>query len=420
MNASETEMVEDYAHIISELKEMWELKAEDEETLNKHAEFIDKSGYSELEVCFCQFNNLPLDLAPAAQPVDDGSADTQPVDGSRKRAVETSTTNVPEKKQDSEDDSNIDASPAGNAGFEWPRSSPNKSSEEPVSWEDRFKQLKEYHEKHGHTSLPSAGDKEHRRVYGWVKKQESSCRKIEEDKSIHNGARVLTRNLQLTDERLERLKKLGFTWAKQDSKTAANISWMSMLQKLKEHKKTHGTVHIAKTDKEKPALGKWVHLNRQRYGRGTLPPDRFKLLDDLGFVWAPRRSRVGLLTFKQRLAQCIEWKRKHGHLNTPHPSNKKSDDAEWTREQSFYRWARYCRWEYHKMYPAGVRNEYRSHVLNAEKIKSLKNLDFNFDFGVNSSKKEAKGKSDDDKDKGDQKSETDKELGDAVDDTDSD
>jgi hypothetical protein len=173
--------------------------------------------------------------------------------------------------------------------------------------------------------------------------------------------------------------------------------------------------------------------------KNCLSEGKIGLLDDIGFVW----GKVELMTFEKRLEQCLQFRRQHGHLQIPKPMQKRrkeeayvvstttsehvvtasrasseteeednadnngieevenvassgeqeggtNGEADTTKatnsdshyakeEQSFYRWAKLMRYEYHRLYKDGDRRQYKSRHLDHRKIQKLKRIGFSFE-----------------------------------------
>ena len=123
-----------------------------------------------------------------------------------------------------------------------------------AAWAARFQQLVDWKEAHGHTCVPIA--------YGelgmWCAK-----------------ARQLKRKNKLSQERIEKLESIGFTWS------TASADWHERFQLLKAFKERHGHTDVPFEGE----LGWWVHSQRQTKRKGRIIPDRKRLLDSIGFNW---------------------------------------------------------------------------------------------------------------------------------------
>jgi hypothetical protein len=82
-----------------------------------------------------------------------------------------------------------------------------------------------------------------------------------------------------------------FTWSlknksKRDSSTE-DVKWLAKYENLLEFHQEHDHCHCIVTsiyEKDK-SLGIWVKKQRAINQEGTRPPDRFKLMEDIEFVW---------------------------------------------------------------------------------------------------------------------------------------
>lgn len=92
----------------------------------------------------------------------------------------------------------------------------------------------------------------------------------------------------MTQERLEALTNLGFTWAKRKGQA----TWDGKFAQLREYKMFHGDCLIPTKYSKDLALGRWVSTQREQYrlmiendARSKMTPERAKKLEDVGFVW---------------------------------------------------------------------------------------------------------------------------------------
>jgi hypothetical protein len=212
---------------------------------------------------------------------------------------------------------------------------------------------------------------------------------------------------------------------------------------LKDYKQEHGHTNVPRRDKHHTSLGEWCYKLRQmRRGvkgvKNCLSEGKIGLLDDIGFVW----GKVELMTFEKRLEQCLQFRRQHGHLQIPKPMQKRRKEEEAyvsttsehvvttsrasseteeednadnnvieevenvtasgeqgggrngeedttkatnsdchydKEEQSFNRWAKLMRYEYHRLYKDGDRTKYKSRHLDHRKIQKMKRIGFSFE-----------------------------------------
>jgi hypothetical protein len=133
------------------------------------------------------------------------------------------------------------------AGFEW----------DPIEshWRECYEELKEHLRLHGPENPPRAKSSLGR----WMD---------------HQRDRVE----QLPEHHKELLDAIGFVWSKRTL-----VAWMSRYEELKAFKSKHG--HCSPPTQQSP-LGAWVASQRQ--SQTTLPQERRRLLDEIGFVWRVR------------------------------------------------------------------------------------------------------------------------------------
>lgn len=144
------------------------------------------------------------------------------------------------------------------------------------AWLDRFEELKKYKEEHGDCQVPqkylpnpSLGT--------WVNKQRM------EYKLLMDGHKS-----SMTEERLQALASIGFTWAKRKGQA----TWDAKFEQLKEYKALHGDCLIPTKYSKDLALGRWVSTQREQYRlmtqgdpRSKMTVERAKKLEEVGFVW---------------------------------------------------------------------------------------------------------------------------------------
>jgi hypothetical protein len=132
-------------------------------------------------------------------------------------------------------------------GFDWlPRN---------TRWRTSYKELLAFRRRFGHVNVPNHWP-ENRDLATWVTMQR-----------IYKAT--------LSQERIALLKKVGFDWHPHET------NWMRRYQELKAYHMKHGRSPAA----AESALGTWVANQRQIHTRMKMPPQRKKLLDEIGFVW---------------------------------------------------------------------------------------------------------------------------------------
>ena len=130
-----------------------------------------------------------------------------------------------------------------------------------------FQKLVKYKKQHKNTMVPNCSGEDTK--LGWlVFTQRRRC-KI--------GA--------LLPRRFDLLNSVGFDWEGVKGRKIDNKKWMSMFQRLVEYKKQHRNTAVPKKYDEDPKLGEWVSKQRRLYKKNQLLPNRYALLNPVGFEW---------------------------------------------------------------------------------------------------------------------------------------
>jgi len=150
-------------------------------------------------------------------------------------------------------------------------------------WHAMFQKLIEYKERNKHTLVPQCYTEDPRlgrwvhyqRVEYWIFQQKGTAK--------------------ITEERVARLDHIGFEWDPQKAQ------WEKMFAKLKEFKKEFSHCRVPKGYDKDWELANWVRNQRLEQAnlskegkKSRMTPERFTLLDDLGFKWSsptPKRAR---------------------------------------------------------------------------------------------------------------------------------
>lgn len=161
-------------------------------------------------------------------------------------------------------------------------------------FEHRFRQLKEYHKKHGHCNVSMTEDAA---LAGWCIKLRIAHRR---------------KSKELDKKRIRRLTQLGFVWYSIQEKEN-KLQWERQFVRLKQYKKKYGHCDVSHSGKNNPYfnLSFWVRTQREYYRTKNhrLTPERIKKLNSIGFSWinpikpgdAQRISNDDLLAELKRL-----------------------------------------------------------------------------------------------------------------------
>ena len=141
-------------------------------------------------------------------------------------------------------------------------------------WEENFKELLSFKEKHGHTNIPKLSGKESTTFSHWISSQRTNFK-----------------NNTLSQERIDRLNSVGFAWKVQGD------GWHEKFKELLIFKEKYGHAKPAqpsslqsgklKTPDEKKhtSLAHWVNHQRGFFRKKTLKQERIDKLNSIGFEW---------------------------------------------------------------------------------------------------------------------------------------
>lgn len=124
-------------------------------------------------------------------------------------------------------------------------------------WNESYVLLLKYKDKHGDCNIPSSS---RNGLSRWVSTQ-----------------REFYKQNRLTNERVEKLNKIGFFW------DLLEKSWEDNFDKLTLYKKEHG--HCNVVNKNNKNLASWVY--KQRANKNTLSEEKLNKLNAIGFNWNP-------------------------------------------------------------------------------------------------------------------------------------
>lgn len=136
-----------------------------------------------------------------------------------------------------------------------------------TAWMQKYEVLKAFQNKNGHCRVRKRYEADPS-LASWVDRQRQDNRKG-----------------RLSEERKQMLLDLGFEF------NPLHSTWLEQFHLLKEFQQTHGgSCWVPQKYKADPALGEWVHNQRQDRKRGRLSKERKQMLNDLGFEWNKSKS----------------------------------------------------------------------------------------------------------------------------------
>ena len=148
-------------------------------------------------------------------------------------------------------------------GFAWRSPRRIVISEDGISaeWQARFDELLRYKQSHGDCNVP-VNWLENPQLGHWASQQ----RQYRKGGTLHS-------------ERQRRLDEIGFAWrADRHSEV-----WSTRFEQLKAYKARFGNCRVPVMWKENARLGVWVRNQRNRFKKGSLSPDKGRLLVEIGF-----------------------------------------------------------------------------------------------------------------------------------------
>jgi hypothetical protein len=162
-----------------------------------------------------------------------------------------------------------------------------------TAWEEGFRHLTHYRERAGHCRVPQRHEERDFRLGQWVGNQR-------------------TGKDTLSEERRQRLDKLGFVW------DVLETNWDEGFRHLTRYREREGHCRVPRDHKEDGfPLGKWVHDQRRR--KGTISEDRKRRLNELGFVW-----NVFETNWEKGYRYLTIYKKRAGHCRVPQDYNENS------------------------------------------------------------------------------------------------
>eukprot|EP00956_Cyclotella_meneghiniana_P011170 scaffold15667_cov79-Cyclotella_meneghiniana.AAC.4 len=130
-------------------------------------------------------------------------------------------------------------------------------------WNRRYAELLEFKEANGHCDIPQryAANVELGR---WVKDQ-----------------RTFKKQGKLSQERIDLLDKIGFTWRVRSS----DEFWNKMCKDLIAFKEANGHSKVSMTNTSNLQLARWVDRQRRAKKEGKISDEKIQQLTDIGFEW---------------------------------------------------------------------------------------------------------------------------------------
>ena len=245
---------------------------------------------------------------------------------------------------------------------------PEKPVGPPPCFESRFKELVDFQRANNHCRVPT-------RMPGlgrWVTDLRRNYKMAQERPETLEAVPL---NMgDLTQERIDRLNALNFDW----DVAPKMVPWQERFEQVVAYKEKYSDTLIPRNWKENPPLGEWVHMQRKLYKSNAkvIQGERTDKLNSIGFAWSTgTRQKV---PWEDRLEQCRDYRRKHGHLKVPPPPNpnregeKELAESQTPEERSFQWWCHRQRENYRKM-QVGKKTS-----MDKKRVKQLEELGFDW------------------------------------------
>ena len=189
-------------------------------------------------------------------------------------------------------------------------------------WEIRFKQLEELKNEIGDCTVP--------------RNQQTLCRWADNQRAFYKKD-------ELSKERVERLKSIGFQWS---VRADPFTNWETRFHQLADWKEESGDCTIPR-DQQK--LCRWADRQRALYKEDKVSKERAERLESIGFQWSVRAEPV---TWETRFKQLEKRKNEIGDCTIPRDQQK------------------LCRWADRQ------RALYKKDKVSKERVERLKSIGF--------------------------------------------
>jgi predicted HAD superfamily phosphohydrolase YqeG len=206
-------------------------------------------------------------------------------------------------------------------------------------WDDMFKLLLEFKQKHGHFKISCDCGNENKKLLRWVYNRRRDYREYKRTDG-ENG----------DPERMKRLESIGLVddITTKVAKEGRNKGiWYDMYNQLIEFKQKHGHVKVPARYNENKKLGTWVRNWRRDYReykrtdgqKGN--PERMKCLESIGLfddITTKNAKEGNKGIWYDMYNQLIEFKQKYGHVKVPQQYNENKKLGRWVvKQRSKYR-----------------------------------------------------------------------------------
>lgn len=178
-----------------------------------------------------------------------------------------------------------------------------------TNWDEMFGALVAYKSEFGDCYVPADFDR-NRSLGIWAGTQ-----------------RALYGRKKLDPGRVRLLEELGFDWDPHATQ------WSEMYQALSKYREAHGNCNVPQKYPANQQLAMWVGVQRLKYKKGGMPPERLRNLESIGFIWDPLEA-----IWDERFQELNAFKSIHGHSNVSSKFYLQPELGSWvTRQRVLYK-----------------------------------------------------------------------------------
>jgi len=210
----------------------------------------------------------------------------------------------------------------------------------------RIETLLAYKAEHGHLAV-SQRDKKYPGLANWMSEQ-----------------RMRNRKGTISPEFKKQLDEIEFPWKPAPPNT--DKQWFEMFARFKNYASANGTSTVRIVDDETAKLNRWVLAQRRAKKGGKLSDERFRALDEAGFIWQRNKSKSAPKlppdvhkpvshTWSEMFSELSDFFKLQGHCNVP---------ADWQANPEL------ARWVYHQ------RIAKRQNRLTADQVRQMEEIGF--------------------------------------------
>lgn len=233
-----------------------------------------------------------------------------------------------------------------------------------LTWDDRFDQLRQFTEAHGHADVS-------------LKTNPSLSRWATKQRYFYKSYVLGLEQPALSEERVNRLESLGFQFVKK-RQSRMNIviedgevvmsRYKANVNALKKFFEIHGHIDIPKTSRYDSLHAFFKEIRTSR-GKQMFSKDMIDEMDEMGFDWTGKKSKEPRLKFK-----WVDWYKQLKHY---HKANGNCDVP--TKCMDYPGLSKWCD-KQRELYCLYINGEETK--MNPKKIEALEFLNFDFRYDV--------------------------------------